>query len=202
MTAAPDHAHGPALASRVVPSPIGALTVVADDHAVVAVLWPDDSLDRIRLVQPIRGVVPGEHRVVDAAAEQLSEYFAGVRTQFDLPLAPRGTPFQQAVWAALRTIPYGVTLTYGEQALLVGGASKARAVGSANGRNPLSIVVPCHRVVGASGRLGGFAGGLDAKLWLLEHERTVRDGRDRERPARAGHAPRPAGETSSRAASP
>jgi methylated-DNA-[protein]-cysteine S-methyltransferase len=202
MTAGLHTTSAAALASRAVPTPIGALTVVADPGAVVAVLWPDDSLARVRIAGPIRTVEPGEHRIVDVAAEQLSEYFAGVRTGFDLPLRAAGTPFQHAVWDALRTIPYGVTITYGEQALWLGGAAKARAVGSANGRNPLSVVVPCHRVVGAGGRLGGFAGGLDAKRWLLEHERRVSRGRDREQPARAVHAPRPAGEPSSRAASP
>jgi methylated-DNA-[protein]-cysteine S-methyltransferase len=200
MTAVPDPV--PALASRSVPTPIGALTVVADPTAVVAVLWPDDSLERVRIAGPLRDVAPGEHRIVDAAADQLLEYFEGARISFDLPLGATGTPFQHAVWEALQMIPYGATITYGEQGLLLGGASKARAVGSANGRNPLSVVVPCHRVVGAGGRLGGFAGGLEAKRWLLEHERRVSRDRDRGQPARAGRVPRPGGGPSSRAVSP
>ena len=102
---------------------------------------------------------------------QLGEYFAGERTRFDLALAPAGTRFQRAVWAALRTIPYGETRTYTEQAVAVGRPSAVRAVGAANGRNPIAIVVPCHRVVGADGSLTGFGGGIDRKRWLLAHER-------------------------------
>jgi methylated-DNA-[protein]-cysteine S-methyltransferase len=202
MTAGRHTTSTAALAGRAIPTPIGALTVVAGPDALVAVLWPDDSPARVRIDGPIRDVAAGEHGIIDAAADQLNEYFAGARLRFDLPLDAAGTPFQHAVWSALRTIPFGVTITYGEQALLLGGVSKARAVGSANGRNPLSVVVPCHRVVGAGGQLGGFAGGLEAKRWLLEHERRVSRGRDRGQPARAGRAPRPADEPSSRAVSP
>jgi methylated-DNA-[protein]-cysteine S-methyltransferase len=102
---------------------------------------------------------------------QLDEYFAGRRREFDLPLDPVGTEFQRSAWNVLRTIPYGATMSYGEQAAALGDAKKARAVGSANGRNPLSIVVPCHRVIGTSGKLTGFAGGIEAKRYLLEMER-------------------------------
>ncbi len=105
------------------------------------------------------------------AADQLAEYFAGSRTEFDLPLAPRGTPFQLAVWAELTRIPYGVTASYGEVAAALGKSLLAsRAVGLANGRNPISIIVPCHRVIGADGSLTGYGGGLDRKEWLLRHE--------------------------------
>ena len=104
------------------------------------------------------------------ARAQLDEYFAGRRTSFDLPLAPAGSPFQQRVWRTLRDIPYGETISYGEQARRAGVPSP-RAVGVANGRNPISIIVPCHRVVGSTGALTGFAGGLDTKAWLLDHER-------------------------------
>lgn len=110
----------------------------------------------------------GESGVLDAAQAQLKEYFGGRRRRFDLPLAPRGTAFQKRVWAALIGIAWGRTSTYG--ALAGALASSARAVGSANGRNPLSIIVPCHRVVGADGSLTGYAGGLERKAWLLAHE--------------------------------
>jgi len=103
-------------------------------------------------------------------ARQLAEYFAGERERFDLELAPRGTPFQLAVWRALRAIPFGETATYGAIAERVGRPSASRAVGAANGQNPIAIVVPCHRVIGASGALVGFGGGLPRKRWLLAHE--------------------------------
>jgi methylated-DNA-[protein]-cysteine S-methyltransferase len=104
------------------------------------------------------------------AARQLAEYFAGRRTVFDLPLAPHGTEFQRCVWQALLGIPYGATLSYGEQARRIGKPNASRAVGLANGRNPLSIVIPCHRVIGANGSLTGYGGGLPRKRWLLAHE--------------------------------
>ena len=110
---------------------------------------------------------------LDRAASQLAEYFRGTRREFDLDLDPEGTAFQRSAWEVLRTIPYGATLSYGQQAAALGDPAKARAVGAANGRNPLSIVVPCHRVVAAGGALTGFAGGLDTKAWLLDHERRV-----------------------------
>jgi len=109
--------------------------------------------------------------VLAAAAAQLTEYFAGERQQFDLALAGVGTNFQQLVWRALTTIPYGETWTYGELARAIGRPSASRAVGAANSKNPLGIIVPCHRVIGASGELTGYAGGVAAKQWLLEHER-------------------------------
>ena len=110
---------------------------------------------------------------LDRAEAQLAEYFAGTRRTFDLALDPAGTDFQLRAWNALRSIPFGQTISYGEQAAELGVPGSARAVGAANGRNPLSIVVPCHRVIAASGALTGFAGGLDTKAWLLEHERAV-----------------------------
>ena len=111
----------------------------------------------------------------DAAARQLSEYFAGDRTDFDLDLAPSGTDFQRKVWTALSQIPYGTTESYGQLALRIGQPTASRAVGLANGRNPIAIVVPCHRVIGSSGTLTGYAGGLERKRWLLEHERVWQD---------------------------
>ncbi|HZB51376.1 MAG TPA: methylated-DNA--[protein]-cysteine S-methyltransferase [Mycobacteriales bacterium] len=120
-----------------------------------------------------------------AAADQLAAYFAGEREAFRLPLAPVGTAFQRKVWAALREIPYGRTTTYGELAAGLGQPTAARAVGLANGRNPIAVIVPCHRVIGRDGTLTGFGGGLDRKRWLLEHERAVLGGRTGE-PVAAG----------------
>jgi len=155
-------------------TPIGELTIVADDDAVVAIRWDGEAgaLD----LAGVPHVERGDHPVLDAAVDQLGEYFAGTRTEFDLPLHPLGTPFQLAAWDALRTIPYGETRSYGEQAAAVGDRRKARAVGAANGQNPIPIVVPCHRVVGANGHLTGFGGGIETKAWLLDHELRVRFG--------------------------
>ena len=146
----------------VLPSPVGDLVVVEDEGAVVA----------LRLGDPARPE-DGERddRAAPAAVEQLSEYFAGSRTGFDLELAPGGTPFQQRVWALLREIPYGETRSYGQLAAALGSAGASRAVGLANARNPIGIVVPCHRVIGSGGTLTGYAGGLPRKRWLLDHER-------------------------------
>lgn len=160
---------GTSLSSTEMATPIGTLTVVASPVGVRAVLWPDERDGRV--------VLPGDARpdraadaVLAVAVTQLGEYFAGTRREFDLPLDPHGTPFQQAAWQVLRTIPYGTTMSYGEQARRMGDARKARAVGAANGRNPISVIVPCHRVVGSNGSLTGFAGGLSSKEWLLAHE--------------------------------
>ena len=156
------------LFSSVIDSPVGPLTIVATDQGVRAILWPDDDPTRVRLDTSIENP---DHRVISMTVTQLSEYFDGERTDFDVPLDPVGTEFQRAAWDALRSIPYGTTVSYGEQAERMGDRRKARAVGAANGRNPISIVVPCHRVVGADGTLTGFAGGTDTKAWLIEHER-------------------------------
>jgi methylated-DNA-[protein]-cysteine S-methyltransferase len=157
------------LTQQTIPSPVGELTLVASDVGLRAVVWPTD-VDRIRFEsEPIDGA----HPVLDVAVEQLDEYFAGRRTEFDIPLDPVGTDFQLDVWRALAEIPYGETRSYGEQADGIGRPTAVRAVGAANGRNPLSIVLPCHRVVGADGKLTGFAAGLDTKSWLLEHEQSV-----------------------------
>ena len=156
------------LATTTTDSPVGTLTLVATDDGLRAILWPDDDPDRV----PLTGAVEDPaHPVLVAAVAQLEEYFAGERRDFDLPLDPVGTAFQQEAWTALRRIPYGATLSYGEQAAQLGDRNKARAVGAANGKNPISIVVPCHRVVGSTGALTGFAGGLEIKTWLLDHER-------------------------------
>ncbi|CAN5816502.1 hypothetical protein BH11MYX2_BH11MYX2_03350 [soil metagenome] len=112
----------------------------------------------------------GNSAVLDRAAKQLAEYFASKRSTFDLPLAPDGTDFQRKVWRALETIPFGETWSYGELAKRIGNPTASRAVGAANGQNPLWIIVPCHRVIGADGSLTGYAGGMTAKKWLLAHE--------------------------------
>lgn len=153
------------LVYRPVASPIGVLHVTATDDAVVAIWFAGQA--------PTGAPADGPHRVLDLAVGQLGEYFAGSRLEFDLPLEPRGTAFQQAAWKALLTIPYGRTVSYGEQAVRLGDPNKARAVGAANGQNPIPIVVPCHRVIGSTGKLTGFGGGLPTKAWLLEHEQRV-----------------------------
>jgi len=148
-------------------SPIGRLKLVADGATLVAVLWPNDRPLRIRLDE----MREDRHRPVLAEAErQLAEYFKGARTTFDLPLQFRGTAFQKRVWQQLLCIPYGQTRSYGQLALAMGNGSASRAVGLANSKNPLSIIVPCHRVIGASGKLTGFAGGLETKARLLDLE--------------------------------
>lgn len=159
------------LCHTVIDSPIGPMLLVADGDALSAV-W---------MGKPHRGQDAGPEVSLDEApavlretARQLGEYFAGTRASFDLPTAPGGTDFQRRVWAALATIPYGEVRTYGQIAAQIGQPRASQAVGAANGRNPLSIVVPCHRVVGSDGTLTGYAGGLDRKRTLLDLERTHR----------------------------
>lgn len=156
------------LTYALVPSPVGVLTLAASTTGLRYVLWENDELTRVPDGADV--VDAREHPVLAIAAAQLAEYFAGERTEFAVPLEPRGTDFQLAAWEALRTIPFGETLSYGEQARRLGDVNKSRAVGAANGRNPLSIIVPCHRVVGSDGSLTGFGGGIEAKAWLLAHE--------------------------------
>jgi len=152
------------LTIRTIDSPLGALRLLGDGDHLAGVYLPAQT------APPARA---GRSPLLAAAAAQLAEYFAGDRREFDLELAPRGTPFQQLVWQQLARIPYGETRTYAALARALGRPSASRAVGAANGRNPLSIVVPCHRVIGASGELTGYAGGLPAKRWLLAHEQRV-----------------------------
>lgn len=151
----------------VVTSPVGDLTIVGGDRGLRAVLWPTDSPRRV----PLDDLVDGHHPVIDEVARQLDEYFDGTRRDFDLPLDLVGTEFQVAVWRSLAEIPYGETRSYAQQAQRLGRPTATRAVGAANGRNPVSVVLPCHRVVGANGSLTGYAGGVVAKQWLLDHER-------------------------------
>ncbi|WP_419854996.1 methylated-DNA--[protein]-cysteine S-methyltransferase [Candidatus Poriferisodalis sp.] len=148
-------------------SPIGPLGLVATDEGLRAVSWRGDETS-VKL--PDDMVEDPDHPILRQAAHELNEYFDGDRTSFDVPLDLRGTPFQEAAWRALGDIPYGSTRSYGEQAALVGRPKAVRAIGQANGRNPVPIVLPCHRVIGADGSLTGFGGGLDLKTQLLQHE--------------------------------
>ena len=154
-------------------SPVGELRLIAGDNGLRAILWGAEDAERVASIDADE-LVEGTTPVLDEAISQLEEYFAGTRREFDLPLDPAGTEFQQSAWMVLRTIPYGQTISYGQQAEQLGHPNKARAVGAANGKNPLSIVVPCHRVVGSNGHLTGFAAGIDVKSWLLDHERQPR----------------------------
>jgi methylated-DNA-[protein]-cysteine S-methyltransferase len=141
------------------PTPIGLLEVVADDEHLLRVTFVDAaSTDH------------STNAITDAAAAQLSEYFAGVRREFDVPLAPEGTDFQRAVWAQLLHVAYGQTASYREIALALGNLDAVRAVGAANGANPIAVIVPCHRIIGSNGQLTGYGGGLWRKEWLLRHE--------------------------------
>lgn len=156
-----------AYAFTLLESPVGALKLVASDQGLAAILWPNDDPKRV----PLAPLVEDEdHPILVETARQLGEYFTGGRVRFDLPLHFVGTPFQKRVWQALLEIPYGETRSYGDLARQLGNANAMRAVGAANGRNPISIVAPCHRVIGASGKLTGFAGGLETKAFLLKLE--------------------------------
>lgn len=156
---------------KTMPSPVGALTLVASDAGLIAILWENDRPGRVKLGAMEEAP---DHPLLIEAGRQIQEYFAGERTSFSVPLDFRGTDFQKSVWAALLTIPFGETRSYGEIARQIGRPSASRAVGAANGRNPISIIAPCHRVIGTNGALTGFAGGLAAKEALLGMERRVK----------------------------
>ena len=151
-------------------SPVGKLKLVASANALVAVLWERERPNRVRLDAT---TLAPQQPILLEAERQLREYFSGARTDFDLPLQPDGSEFQKKVWRALREIPFGQTRSYRDLAKAIGSSKAARAVGAANGKNPLSIIVPCHRVVGADGSLTGFAGGVETKAALLALE-TIR----------------------------
>ena len=151
-------------------SPVGKLKLVASSNALVAVLWVQGRPNRVKLDEM---KFDPRHRVLIETERQLTEYFSGTRTEFDLPLQPEGSEFQKKVWQALREIPFGKTRSYLDLAKALGSTKAVRAVGAANGKNPLSIVVPCHRVIGSDGSLTGFAGGLEAKANLLALEARV-----------------------------
>lgn len=153
--------------TRSVPSPVGHLLLVGDGQRLSGLFMTNQRHHPV-----IDSPTEDDEAFPDAVA-QLDEWFGGRRRDFDLALVPRGSVFQREVWDVLRQIPFGRTMTYGEVATRVGRPGSARAIGAAVGRNPVGIVVPCHRVVGASGALTGYAGGLDRKKWLLDHERAV-----------------------------
>jgi methylated-DNA-[protein]-cysteine S-methyltransferase len=152
---------------KTMPSPVGLLTLVANDHGLAAVLWENDDPKRVRL-SPVDE--DSKHPVLLEAERQLQDYFAGKRKTFSLKLDFTGTEFQQKVWAALLTIPFGETRSYAQIAEHIGNPNAVRAVGAANGKNPISIIAPCHRVIGSNGKLTGFAGGMQAKAFLLKLE--------------------------------
>ena len=149
------------------PSPVGTLKLVASERGLAAILWEQDRPDRVRLGEMREDA---DHPVLAETRRQLGEYFAGTRDRFDLPLDFHGTDFQKSVWAALLAIPFGQTRSYAEIAASIGRPAATRAVGAANGKNPISIVAPCHRVIGSDGSLTGFAGGLEGKKYLLDLE--------------------------------
>ena len=147
---------------RLIDSPVGLLTLRAEDGALTAILFGDQ-----------RTGLPGSDQILDQAEAELKEYFAGERKEFAVPVRLTGTEFQKKVWAALAEIPYGETATYGEIAARIGKPKACRAVGTANHHNPVPIIVPCHRVIGAGGSLTGYGGGLEVKAYLLTLERHV-----------------------------
>lgn len=156
------------LYTKIVSSPVGALRLIASDRGLRALLLPGGPL------KMEEGLIENAtHPILLKAEKQLAEYFSGARKNFDVKLDMRGTVFQINAWRELQKIPYGETISYGEQATRMGDAKKARAAGMANGRNPISIIVPCHRVIGASGSLTGFGGGLKMKQQLLDLERAA-----------------------------
>lgn len=149
----------PCIRRAVMQTPLGYLRIEAEN----------DAITRVDFVEEATEMLP-EDALLKKTIAQLKEYFAGSRTAFDVPLQPRGTAFQQAAWRALQSIPYGETITYGEEAARMGDKKAARAVGGANRRNPIAIIIPCHRVVAANG-VGGYASGIDRKCFLLELEK-------------------------------
>jgi methylated-DNA-[protein]-cysteine S-methyltransferase len=160
-------ANGQRLVYKWMDSPIGRLKLVATDQGLAGILWQKERPGRVKFSAPVEDA---SHGVLVEAERQLNEYFRGRRKTFSLRLDFAGTGFQRQVWGALLTIPFGETRSYAQIARQIGRPSATRAVGAANGRNPIAIVAPCHRVVGATGALTGFAGGLEAKAWLLTLE--------------------------------
>ncbi len=154
-------------------TPVGELLLVGDSDETGRMVLDGAYLVGQKYERPIDAEWLRHDAAFADAEKQFGEYFAGNATSFDLPIRPAGSEFQRSVWRALETIPYGETRTYGEIAVRVADRSKTRAVAAAIGRNPLCIVVPCHRVIGADGSLTGYAGGLDRKRWLLDHESRV-----------------------------
>jgi len=152
-------------------APFGRIVVIASDRGLHNVMFDPDDLPRS--LEGCTVVEKPSHPVVAGTLRQLREYFAGTRTSFDVELDLEGTEFQVSAWKALAKVKFGRTASYAQQASSIGRPTATRAVGAANGKNPVAIVLPCHRIVGANGSLTGFAGGLDTKQWLLDHERNV-----------------------------
>ena len=146
-------------ANQLIETPIGILNIVADGATVTAIQFAADP-----------GTPQQSNNATEFCSEQLNEYFAGKRQEFDVPLEMSGTSFQRQVWQTLQSVKFGTTSSYGDIARRIGNPKAVRAVGAANGRNPVPIIVPCHRIIGSSGKLTGYAGGLDIKVWLLNHE--------------------------------
>lgn len=152
---------------KILNTPVGNIKLIASDNGLAAILWENDNPNRIQVRQYTES---NNHAILLETGRQLNEYFKGERKTFTIPLDFVGTDFQKKVWHALLTIPYGETRTYGQIAKQIGDPKAQQAVGAANGKNPVSIIAPCHRVVGSTGKLVGFAGGLETKAWLLDHE--------------------------------
>lgn len=152
---------------KIIKSPVGDLKIVVSDKKLVAILWENEKLNRVRLAE----MTQDTHPIIQETEKQLKEYFLHQRTVFELPMDTEGTPFQQAVWELLKHIPHGKTCSYRDIALKMERPQAVRAVACAIGRNPISIVIPCHRVIGSNGSLTGFAGGLDRKKILLNLEK-------------------------------
>lgn len=161
------------MTARVIPTAIGPLTAVADNGSIVEL--------RTGEAPPPQWEEEGDSLLLDTLQSQLTEYFGGKRQQFDLPLSPTGTDFQKAVWTALQSVPYGTTASYGEIAAQIGRPKASRAVGGACGKNPILLLIPCHRIVGSNGNLTGFSahGGVSVKQTLLTHERRHKDIQDK-----------------------
>ena len=155
--------------AKEITSPVGNIRVLAGSEGICGVYLATHKYDL-----PSHDLIEESHELLDTACAQLHEYFEGTRHTFALPLEAKGTEFQRDVWRALQDIPPGETRSYGQLAAAIGRPKAVRALGSANGKNPIGIIVPCHRVIGANGTLTGYAGGVDAKAWLLQHERTMR----------------------------
>lgn len=164
------------LCQRTIETPVGKLFLTASDAALTELLFENHRAEVDGVPQASETLFEDgtPHTILDQAEQQLSEYFAGERKTFTVPVAPQGTGFQHAVWAELQKIPFGETISYIELARRMGDEKKTRAVGLANGKNPISIIIPCHRVIGANGHLIGYGGGIENKRWLIDFEATDR----------------------------
>ena len=152
-------------------SPVGNILIEVDGEMITSLVF-----EKEKKVTPLDGIIDDEHILIKNCKQQLTAYFNGTRREFDLPIQQNGTAFQQKIWTALQQIPYGKTISYLELSKRTGDIKAIRAVGTTNGKNQLSIVVPCHRVIGSNGDLTGYSGGLWRKRWLLEHERKFAHG--------------------------